>query len=476
MQETNDRSLQGLSVLVVDDEKMLQRRLSAHLEALGADVTVAGTLTAARNLLQQLDFDFILLDVNLPDGLGTDLLREGIFNKGQAVIVMTSESGVEVAVEAMRLGAADFLAKPFEPGVLPLVLRRARQLRQGARIAEHTRQPEGDSGLFFGPSLAPFREQLHKIITADRRLQTRLPPVLIIGETGTGKSTLARWLHQHGPRADRPLVEVNCSALPDTLAESELFGHERGAFTDARTARQGLFEAAHGGSLFLDEIPSLSPAVQAKVLTVLEDGKVRRLGGNRQIEVDVRIIAATSRDLRAAVQTGEFREDLIHRLDLYRLNLPPLRDRREDLLDLAGHLLCQLCKRYRVPPRQVSEKGQERLLSYAWPGNVRELAHELERGLVFEESAALDFEHLPAANRVAEPAEPDSEWLNPRFKFPEHGFVLDDAVNRVVQLALKQADGNLSHAARLLGVTRDFIRYRLYGGRKEKGDDRATAN
>jgi two-component system response regulator AtoC len=467
MNDEKTTSLAGLSVLVVDDETLLRRRLTAHLEALGADVTGVDTLAGARQQLAALEFDFVLLDIHLPDGIGLDLLRTGAIPPTSGVIVMTAQGGVEGAVEAVRLGALDYLVKPFEPGLLPLVMRRARQARQSSRAAEHAQEAQGDSAFFFGATLGPLREQLDRIISADRRLQTRLAPVLIIGETGTGKSSLARWLHRNGPRAVQPLIEVNCSALPDSLAESELFGHERGAFTDARTARQGLFEAAHGGTLFLDELPSLSAAAQAKVLTAIEDRKIRRLGGNRQIEVDVRVITATSRDLRAAVAAGEFREDLLHRLDLFRLNLPPLRERGSDILQLAEQLLEQLCRQHRLPRRQITEEGQRRLRAYAWPGNVRELAHELERGLVFEQSAALDFAHLPgAAGERNPPGAGAGDWLNPGFTFPEQGFALDDAMNRLMQLALQQAGGNVSQAARRLGVTRDFVRYRLHGGRK----------
>jgi len=293
---------------------------------------------------------------------------------------------------------------------------------------------------------------------------------LIRGETGTGKSTLARWLHRRGPRKGQPLIEVNCSALPETLAESELFGHERGAFTDARAARQGLFEAAHGGTLFLDELPSLSLPLQAKVLTAIEERDIRRLGGNRTIQVDVRIIAATSRDLRGAVAAGDFREDLMHRLDLYRVSLPPLRDRGGDVLRLADHLMVKIGRRHRLPPRLITATGRQRLLQYPWPGNVRELAHELERALVFSEAAQLDFAHLPAGEADCRVAEEPSQrdWLRPGYTFPEEGFVLEDAINRLVQLALRQAGQNVSRAARVLGVTRDFIRYRLYGDRKER--------
>jgi len=460
-------TLTGLSLLLVEDEPLLRRKLAAHLERLGADVTQADSLAASRRLLAELDFDFAPVDVNLPDGQGLDLLRQGAFQSNTGVIVMTAQGAIQGAVEAMRLGALDYLVKPFDPALLPLVMQRARQARQSARAAEHQQADQADEDFFFGDALAGLRAQLERIIAADHRMQTGLPPVLITGETGTGKSSLARWLHRHGPRASGPVIEVNCAALPDTLAESELFGYERDAFTDARSARQGLFEAAHGGTLFLDELPSLSLPLQAKVLTAIEEGRIRRLGGSRQIQVDVRIIAATSRDLRAAVAAGDFREDLFHRLDLYRVELPPLRTRGTDLLRLAEHLMVRIAKRHRLPPRRITEAGRRRLLAYRWPGNVRELAHELERALVFEDAATLDFAHLPTDPQPVEPAPPAAhDWLVPGFTFPEEGFKLEDAINRFVQLALKQSGHNVSRAARLLGVTRDFVRYRLYGDRK----------
>ena len=221
---------------------------------------------------------------------------------------------------------------------------------------------------------------------------------MIEGETGTGKTSIARWLHHHGPRAAGPLVEVNCPALPESLAESELFGHERGAFTDAKSARMGLFEAAKGGTLFLDELASLSLGLQAKVLKAIEDRRIRRLGGNREIDVDVRIIAASNRDLGQAVEAGEFRDDLHHRLSLFRLKIPPLRDRGDDILTLAEHLLTQLCQRHRVAPKAISPSGRARLLGHAWHGNVRELSHELERTIVFEDGDEWEFAALPGGN------------------------------------------------------------------------------
>jgi DNA-binding NtrC family response regulator len=456
-----EADLAGLSVLIVEDETLLRKQLAAELERLHADVTGTGTLAGARQLAAELSFDFVLLDVNLPDGMGTDLLTGKAFSSGTNVIVMTAHGGVAGAVEAMRLGALDYLVKPLEPGELSLVIARARRARQSARIEEHRRRDSSQSGedFFFGNSLADLERTLEKILAADLRMQTHLPPVLILGETGTGKTTIARWLHHRGPRAAHPLVEMNCSAVPETLAESELFGHERGAFTDARSARIGLFEAANGGTLFLDELPSLSPSLQAKVLKAIEDHRIRRLGGNREIPVDVRLIAATNRDLRQLINSGEFREDLYHRLDLFRVSLPPLRARGEDILRLAEQLVEKLRQRHRLPPRRITAAGRQRLMNHAWPGNVRELAHEIERAIVFEDSAELSFANLPAVRATG----PSNDWFNPDFRFPQDGFVLDDAILRLIRHALKQTDDNVSAAARLLGVTRDYLRYRLSG-------------
>ena len=482
----HDHSLARLSLLLLEDDVLLRKQLAAYLERQGMDVTCAGTLTAARQLARELTFDHALLDVNLPDGKGLDLLREQAFSPNTGVVVMTAEGGVAGAVEAMRLGAVEYLVKPFEPGEVPMVILRARRARQAARLEEHRREEEAAPNLLFGRALAGVEQQMRKILAADERVRTRLSPVLITGETGTGKTSIARWVHYHGPRAAAPLVEVNCSALPETLAEAELFGHERGAFTDARSARLGLFEAADGGTLFLDELPSLSLALQAKVLMVIEDHSVRRLGGNRVTKVDVRVIAATSRDLKSLVATGQFREDLFHRLDLFRLVLPPLRERGEDIVTLAEELLGRLFRRHRLPPRPLSPLGRHRLVNYAWPGNVRELAHELERAIVFGGDGELDLAHLtgPAvpdgAAPAAAPAEPfrwpPEEWFNPEFVFPDQGFSLEAATDRIVQHALRQTEGNVSAAARLLGVSRDVVRYRLSGKRVQGAGSGEPAN
>lgn len=440
---------------------MLRKRIASFLERAGADVTQAETLAEAMNAAQSLAFDFALLDVNLPDGLGTDLLRKGSFGAATSVIVMTAEGGVRGAVEAMRLGAADYLTKPFDVEELPVRLERARRAKQGARVEEHRRSQEAPAvdEFFFGSSLVKVEEQLARILDADRRLKKHFPPVLIEGETGTGKTTIARWIHRRGPRADAALVEVNCSALPENLAESELFGHEKGAFTDAKNTRIGLLEAADGGSLFLDELPSLAAPMQAKLLTALEDHAIRRVGGTRTQSVDPRIIAATNADLRQMVAEGRFREDLFHRLDLFRVRIPPLRERGEDIIELASRLIERTSKRYGTKPQKIPPVGRKHLLAHPWPGNVRELAHEIERAVVFE-NGDLSFTNL--ARRGPDAAGEDaSGWMNPSFMFPESGFSLEEATNLLVERALAQAGGNVSAAARLLGVTRDFVRYRV---------------
>ncbi len=448
----------GSEVLVLDDDAPLRKRLAAHLQALGASPTEAGSLAEARRLLGAMRFDFALIDLHLPDGEALELLREGAFSENTGVVVMTAFGGVKKAVEAMRLGAGDYLAKPFEPEELPLAFLRCHSTR-GAKRREEQRSDESAAEadqLFFGQSLAAVRTQLDAILATERRLERQLPPVLIEGETGTGKTVLARWLHRQGPRAARPIVTVNCAALPENLAEAELFGHERGAFTDAKRARIGLFEAADGGTLFLDEIASLAPGTQAKVLTAVEDGTIRRLGATRETAVDVRLIAASNRPLADLVAEGGFREDLYQRLNLLRIELPPLRQRGGDIVPLARHLLARIARRHRRKGAALSPAGEARLLAQPWRGNLRELAHELERAVIFEGDQPLEFAHL------AGPAGPPAAgWRNPAWALPPEGFSLDEAMNDLIAEALRATDGNVSAAARRLGVTREFLRYRL---------------
>ena len=455
--------LDNSTLLLVEDEALLRRRLAAKFEAAGAEVAVASDLAEARRLVAEMSFDFALMDVNLPDGRSPELLEEKIFGSSTVVLIMTSEGGVEGAVEAMRLGAADYLPKPVDAddAMLRMAAARRRQRHTRGDRFKQEKETARSASLVFGKSLQPVRRQLDQILVADRRLAesgTVPPPVLILGETGTGKTSLARWLHHHGSRATAPLIEVNCSALPEALAESELFGHERGAFTDAKEAKIGLFEAAEGGTLFLDELPSLSLPLQAKLLKVIEDHEVRRVGGHKTISVNVRVVAAAQDILAEQVQSGAFREDLRQRLDLFRVNIQALRERGNDVVDLAQNFADSIAQKYGMTPATIPAEGGVRLRQYDWPGNVRELAHEVERSLVFADDQ-LAFANLEAGASLSSP---DHPWLAAGFRFPEEGgFDLENAITTMVKLAVDQADGNASAAARLLGVPRDFVRYRL---------------
>ncbi len=459
--------LSGREILIVEDEVLLRKRLAAYLESQGAACTAVGTLAEGRNALENLPLDYVLADVNLPDGLGLDLIEVAQEQGEIPIVIMTADGGVAVAVEAIKRGASDYLAKPFDPQEVPLVLGRAQSGRRESRLQRHRNLPtsssSSDEGLFFGESLEAFRAQLQKVIEADRRLSDKLPPVLIEGETGTGKTSVARWLHANGSRSDKELVVVNCAALPEQLAESELFGHEKGAFTDAKQVRIGLFEAADGGTLFLDEIASLSPLLQAKVLTAIEEGRIRKVGSSKQIEVNVRLIAASNRSLKELSAQGDFREDLYHRLNLLSFTIPPLRDRGEDALRMAEHLLTGLARKYGYKKAAFSERCRRWICSYEWPGNVRELQHEIERALVLGDAESLEFLGMPggAGGAVGGSIDADNgDWLNPVWELPAEGFSLEAAIDRLIDIAIDECGGNVSKAARRIGVARDYIRYR----------------
>lgn len=424
-------------------------------------MTEVSTIGEARHALTGLRFDFALVDLHLPDGEALELLREGAFSENTGVVVMTAFGGIREAVEAMRQGAGDYLSKPFEPEELPLAFMRCREKRGMARRDEFRASEQlagsGDD-LFFGESLVAVRSKLDLILATERRLERNLPPILIEGETGTGKSLLAGWLHRQGPRGPRPFIKVNCAALPETLAESELFGHERGAFTDARTARIGLFEAADGGTLFLDDIGTLSSSIQAKVLTAVEDHSIRRLGATKEIRVDVCLIAASNEPLSELVEGGEFREDLYHRLHLLHITLPPLRERGLDIYLLGIHMLERIARRHRIKDLSISAAGKARLLSQRWPGNARELAHAIEREVIFARGPHLDFESLGA-----QPPPAVMGWRNPIWRVPQEGFSIEAVITDLVDEVLRETEHNISATARRLGVTREFLRYRLNG-------------
>ena len=451
-------------ILLLEDDLLLAKRITSAIEKTGAAVTHCQNLEQAQNALNDLSFEGALFDLNLPDGESLDLLRRKLVPEYTLTVLMTGEGGVRSAVEALQLGVADYLAKPFDLDELPLVFTNADQRRKNARIRQHEKEKDKreSQNLFFESSFAEDLSRLEKILEADGRLSMNLPPLLIDGPTGSGKSTYARWVHENGPRSEFPFVELNCSAIPENLVESELFGHEKGAFTDAKNTRIGLFEAAHQGTLFLDEIASLSLSSQAKVLLAIENGIIRRVGGTKETKVDVRIIAAANQDLREMIKQGEFREDLFHRLDLLRISIPPLSSRGNGIVELANHFLSGLCQKYKVLQPRLSESSQAQILAHSWPGNARELIHELERSLVMNEKGQdLELAISGAMEPDRAKAQDSNDWFNTAFTFPDDGFDFEKEIMRLIEAAIEQADGNVSQAARFLGVPRDYVRYRL---------------
>jgi DNA-binding NtrC family response regulator len=457
-------TLKGKEVLLLEDDLLLGKRIEAFLCGLGMEVTRVESCSHAQSALQEMFFDFALFDLNLPDGESLSLLKNGYIPENTLCILMTGEGGVKSAVESIRLGAADYISKPFDIEELPLVFQQAQANLKNKRLVEHEERERKEKAdmLFFGGAFAEDLEQLNKILAADSRLTANLPPLLIDGPTGAGKSTYAQWIHANGPRKEQPFVALNCSAISENLVESELFGHEKGAFTDAVKSRIGLFEAADQGTLFLDEVASLSLAAQAKLLLAIESGKIRRVGGSKDLSTNVRIIAAANQDLRKMITEGQFREDLFHRLDLLRISIPPLSRRGKDLPKLADHFLKALAQKYRLPKPQMDESFQKYLCNHSWPGNIRELLHELERSLVLCEPGnklSLAKHAFPAVTNLEQNGATD--WLNENFIFPEKGFDLEQEILRFIQLGVNQANGNVTAAARLLGVPRDYLRYRL---------------
>ena len=458
-------TLKGKEILLLEDDLLLGKRIESKLEHAGLEVTRVQNCADAQRALEEMPFDYALFDLNLPDGESLELLRKGNVPSNTPCILMTGEGGIQSAVESIRLGAADYLSKPFDLDELPVVLQQAQASLKSKRLNEHVvkKRKEKSDSLFFEGSFAEDLGQLKKVLAADSRLQSNLPPLLIQGPTGTGKSTYAKWIHANGPRANQPFVALNCSAIAENLVESELFGHEKGAFTDAKEARIGLFEAADQGTLFLDEITSLSLPAQAKLLLSIETGKIRRVGSTKEFATDVRIIAAANQDLREMIGEGNFREDLFHRLDLLRITIPPLVSRSEDLVLFAKHLLALLAQKYRLPIPDIGKESRNFILTHNWSGNVRELVHELERSLVLcEPNEPLQIISAPAHGVHAyNPVGEEDDWLNPSFVFPTDGFNLEKEMLRLIEHAISQVNGNISEAARLLGVPRDFIRYRL---------------
>lgn len=383
----------GITVLTVDDESHARQYISEFLTPLGYEVVGVGTLGEARTALDRLDPDVVLLDVNLPDGYGPNLLYEtrDLPNRPM-IILITAHGDIEMAVEAMKNGAFDFLTKPIQLKQLKQSIDRACEMVAMRRELWHLRETQRSSLQF----IAGKSPEMQKVLTYAQRAASACVPVLITGETGTGKDVLAQFIHRNGPRANKPYIAINCAAIQNTVLESELFGYEAGAFTGAERRKHGLMEVADGGVLFLDEISSMPLDIQAKLLRAIEEKAFRRVGGTNLIHIDVHIVAASNRNLKSMIQEGEFRQDLYYRLKVVDLDLPPLRDRKEDIPELVGFFIRQYNAKLGMNVEEVSQPAMQALMSYRWPGNIRELSNAIERAMLFCDGQKIDMADLPA--------------------------------------------------------------------------------
>jgi len=431
------------ALLLVDDDPDVLRPIGDYFERLGYELYREGTGAAGLDTYARLRPDVVILDLHLPDLGGLEIL-ERLKASGASVIFLTGQGDIETAVRAMQLGAENFLTKPVDmihlAAATARVAEKVRLTRQNALLRARDHLAEGLESLGASPAMREVARQVELLAASERTT------ALLTGESGTGKGWVARILHRLSPRAAGPFVEVNCGGLSATFLDSELFGHEKGAFTDAKERRQGLFELADGGTIFLDEIGELSPELQPKLLKVLDGKTFRRLGGTRELTVDVRLVAATNRDLAADVKASRFREDLFYRLSVLPIHLPPVRDRaREDRLDLVTRILVGLRTELPGCPSSCTAEALDRLLSAPWPGNVREMRNVIERAMILSQGApAIGVEHLPADLRKGAPT-------GDRRYAP---LSLDEVERQHIERTLRHHAGNRTRAAQELGISR----------------------
>jgi DNA-binding NtrC family response regulator len=438
-------------ILIVEDEDKLRRILELQLLDSGFDVVKAGAAEEALPLIDRADL--ILTDLKLPGMTGIEMLQL-VRRQDSAVpvIVMTAFGTVENAVDAMKAGAADFLLKPFSLDHLTTVVNKALEIRN---LRDENRRLKEELGhKYQWDNIVGRSPAMQQIFGTILRVAPSRATVLLAGESGVGKDLIARCIHFHSPRKDRPFVKINCTALPENLMESELFGYEKGAFTGANVSKPGKFEQADTGTVMLDEIGDVPNNIQVKLLRVLQEREFERLGSNKTQHIDVRVVAATNRDLRAALEDGTFREDLYYRLNVVPIEIPPLRERKEDIPYLSRHFVEKLGPEMGGRVNGITDAAIDKLMQYAWPGNVRELENVVERSMVMALKDRLDADdirldmNLRTRHVTGEPGLPD-------------GMSLDQFEQELIKNALKKSDGNKSQAARLLGLTRNALRYRL---------------
>jgi two-component system response regulator AtoC len=453
-------------ILIVDDDQAIRWSLGEALRTWNFTPVEAGTVAEGLAQFEAEQPAAVLLDIDLPDGSGLDVLRQVKTQRPDVVVIMiTGNVLVDNTIAALRGGAYDFVGKPLHLEELRITIRNgieAQQLRHEIYTVrkERARQFSFDQILGQSPTMKKM------LALGDKVAASEVSSVLLQGESGTGKDLVAKAIHYGSRRAEHPFVAINCAALPATLIESELFGYEKGAFTDAKARKEGLFEQAEGGTLLLDEIGELELALQAKLLRVLEEGSFRRVGGLKDIPLDVRVIGASNRDLKTESDQGRFRPDLYYRLSIIQIDIPPLRERGDDVLLLADHYVAMLGERLRLrrPIKGLAPEVAAAFLKYSWPGNVRELRNAVERALILEENDMITSEYLPPGIvRGAAKDAPLSSLSGDivSFPLPANGVSLEDVEMSLVKQAIERSKGNQTRAAELLGISRDQLRYRL---------------
>jgi DNA-binding NtrC family response regulator len=444
-------------IMVVDDEHLIRWSLEQNLKKQGYDVCTAGTGEDALRLAREEQPELVLLDYHLPGINGLEVLqRLKEIDEDILVIMVTAQGGLETAVNTMRHGAYDYINKPFNLDEMAIVIRKALENSDLRREVVQLRSEHKKQGppkiLGNSKHMKNVLEMMAKVAKSDAST------VLVQGESGTGKELVAKWIHYESARADKPFVAINCAAVPSTLLESELFGHEKGAFTDAKTSKKGLFELADGGTVFLDEIGDMEVGMQAKLLRFLEDRTFRRIGGAKVIPVDVRIISATNKDLLKAIEEKVFRNDLYYRLQVIPIFLPSLRERKEDIIVLVNHFMETFAREFNKPIKGISSMAEKLLVEYDWPGNIRELKNVVERAIILGNDENLLLENLPL-EIVAKASQMSVQMTT--FKLPPEGIDIEEVERELIKQSLEITDWNQSKAAKKLNLGIDAFRYRM---------------
>ncbi len=444
-------------ILIVDDEESFRHMLSVILFKEGYEVETASNGEEGLQRATASPFDEILCDIRMPQMDGLVFLRE-IKKAGveATIIVMSAYGTVDIAIEAMKLGAYDYISKPFKPDEIILTLRKAEEREQLRKENQLLRKEVAKEYSF--ENIVSKNEKMQKIFDVIKKVSHYKSTVLITGESGTGKELVARALHYNSDRSENPFIAVNCGAIPENLLESELFGHAKGAFTDAIRTKKGLFEEADGGTLFLDEIGELPAQLQVKLLRVLQDGEIRRIGEAKPIQIDVRIVAATVKDLPKEVNEGRFREDLFYRLNVLPLHIPPLRERKEDIPLLVHHFIGKYNQAMNKNVKNLDHKAMETLMNYKWYGNVRELENTIERAIVLSEKDDIESENLPAEIQNSGQAFQPESLSEEEYSIKKASRSLE--IN-LIKKALRKTKGNHTHAARILEISHRALLYKI---------------